>query len=132
MRERVRPAPVLQVVAQNWEAAHAWRWEIAVVLVALLCVMQGAVVYACGVVVAYVVRALHSEVAYGLTPTSGPPTKRAPLLGGLQIETPEDAEDTDDDIFTHSGRPRLFGREKKVVACRECCHSRCICGAPSE
>eukprot|EP00397_Hematodinium_sp_SG-2012_P063002 GEMP01086099.1.p1 GENE.GEMP01086099.1~~GEMP01086099.1.p1 ORF type:complete len:147 (+),score=17.80 GEMP01086099.1:73-513(+) len=61
-------------------------------------------------------------------PAAVPCTPCTDTLQTFHMNIREESSDSDsDDPFTHSGRPRMFGRASMVVPCRNCSHSRCLC-----
>jgi len=68
------------------------------------------------------------------TTTSTTTTTASPLcmfeisLPSQELDCYSSEDDSDeDDPFTRSGRPRMFGRSEMVAPCRDCSHSRCVC-----
>jgi hypothetical protein len=104
-----------------WRIIQVWRVELAVIAAIILFLARGLTLLAGGAFVVYMTRIVYNEVEYGMTPSGG---------GVQSITVVENFEDdSDDELFTASGRHKLFGRHSKVAACRMCGHSRCVCGS---
>jgi len=67
-----------------------------------------------------------------LTSSSSPNSMFEISVPPQRSPSPSSEEDSDDnDPFTRSGRPRMFGRACMVAPCRNCSHSRCLCDGDS-
>lgn len=103
-----------------WHVMQAWRFELAVVTAIILFLVRGATLLAGGAFVVYMTRVVYNEVECGVTPCSG-------VVQSIVVEKFDG--DSDDELFSASGRHKLFGRHATVVACRMCGHSRCVCSS---